>query len=294
MAKLEIREKSGQLYAVRRLERQETTSAVELDILGKGEIEGLAMPQLQSRLTRLELWCPILERTTLADLFAHGVSFFQFRHLVQQVLQVIQGCESRGIHVGNLELNAKSIFCNLSSGYFQMLYWPLLSMGQSADLRTAFFEYGMQYRCTEEDYVMRDAYLSFFQDRTRFDSRRFAEFLSAMTEGNKVRKPLVSGTLSGLSPALYDLTRKQKVAISRFPFVVGRDGDRAHYLIGNDAEVSRTHFVIYLQGDRFSILDKSSNGTFLNGARLPSGTVTQLQPGDRIRAGRWEFLFTLS
>jgi pSer/pThr/pTyr-binding forkhead associated (FHA) protein len=57
-----------------------------------------------------------------------------------------------------------------------------------------------------------------------------------------------------------------------------------------DKGVSRFHACLRHERDTFEIEDlDSSNGTWLNDARLPSRQPTPLRPGDRIRLGQLQF-----
>lgn len=295
MGRVEIRAVGGNLVAVRKIGRKEQVSSVEWDILAKGEIPALAVPQVNSSLFHLELCCPVHRAACFAELLQRGISFSDFCYWIGRIIETVQQCEAHGIRVGNLELQAAWVFCGEQAGTFQMLYWPLLSSTDAEDIRTAFFEYGRLLRCRQQEAPMKEAYLSYFQTRTRFDLQRFASFVSSLQSGRVQEKHLMSsGTLAGFSPALYDLERKQKIQLQHFPFVIGREKSGAQYVIEGDAQISRAHFAIHMQGDRFCLLDKSTNGTFLNGERLSPNSITELKPGDCIRAGKREFLFSLT
>lgn len=58
-------------------------------------------------------------------------------------------------------------------------------------------------------------------------------------------------------------------------------------LVIDDPEISRTHLEIRLDaaGDQAFVIDTSTNGTLLNGARLERAAALPLKPGDEIRIG---------
>ena len=62
--------------------------------------------------------------------------------------------------------------------------------------------------------------------------------------------------------------------------VLGRDLNSPIQLEG--AGLSREHFSLTLTDDQIFVEDLSSNGTWLNGERLPSRTAVQAQHGDLI------------
>lgn len=61
----------------------------------------------------------------------------------------------------------------------------------------------------------------------------------------------------------------------------------ARRLVLPDLEVSRTHLEIRLDvvGDQAFVIDTSSNGTSLNGARLERAVLVPIKPGDEIQIG---------
>ena len=71
------------------------------------------------------------------------------------------------------------------------------------------------------------------------------------------------------------------------PFIVGRGQDANGQIA--DSESSRHHFQIVYKDGKFWVEDKNSrNGTFVNGARVPSA---ELKFDDRLRAGETQFFF---
>jgi adenylate cyclase len=77
---------------------------------------------------------------------------------------------------------------------------------------------------------------------------------------------------------------------------VGREcsgiDDRHRFLI-EDISVSRTHAEVHLdtKQDQAWLVDRSTNGTWLNGARMERSVPVQIMPGDRVQVGPIEFQF---
>ena len=69
--------------------------------------------------------------------------------------------------------------------------------------------------------------------------------------------------------------------------------DEAHRLLIDDPAVSREHLEILLEldHDRASVVDRSTNGTRLNGVRIGRGVAAPLRPGDRLTVGSTELHF---
>ena len=76
--------------------------------------------------------------------------------------------------------------------------------------------------------------------------------------------------------------------------VFGRE-DQVEFQILKDSQISREHFAIEKDetGDYVLVELGASNGTFLNDVQLEANSITKLKTGDRIRAGRQNFIYSL-
>jgi len=88
---------------------------------------------------------------------------------------------------------------------------------------------------------------------------------------------------------------EQSVPISDHLFI-GRecDGiDDEHRFLIEHVSVSRAHAELHLDAeqDQAWLVDRSTNGTWLNGARVERSVPVQIMPGDRVRVGPVEFQF---
>jgi class 3 adenylate cyclase len=70
--------------------------------------------------------------------------------------------------------------------------------------------------------------------------------------------------------------------------------DAEHRFLIDDISVSRSHFELRLDpgADQAWLVDRSTNGTWLNGARMERSVPVQLMPGDRLKVGPVEFQFS--
>ena len=79
--------------------------------------------------------------------------------------------------------------------------------------------------------------------------------------------------------------------IDKANFLVGRDAESAQLVIEHKA-VSTAHAAITFEDKRFYLEDLgSSNGTFLNGDRLPPNQKVELKPESHVRFGSIDALF---
>ena len=69
--------------------------------------------------------------------------------------------------------------------------------------------------------------------------------------------------------------------------------DDQHRFLIEDISVSRTHAEVHLdtKQDQAWLIDRSTNGTWLNGARMERSVPVQIMPGDRVQVGPIEFQF---
>lgn len=86
--------------------------------------------------------------------------------------------------------------------------------------------------------------------------------------------------------SLINLRSQQKISL-RTHHIFGRQPDTSTTQILSP-DVSRTHATIAWEGTRWRIKDTSTNGTFLNGARLPAGIYRDLMVNDTIQFGSQE------
>lgn len=102
------------------------------------------------------------------------------------------------------------------------------------------------------------------------------------------------GSIMGLSGAYAD-------AIFRLDpdenITIGRDPKTSQIVVDEDCElVSRTHCTVKgsSRSGQYSVIDHSSNGTFINGERLPKGIVVSVPRGSILYVGDTQNTFKLN
>jgi pSer/pThr/pTyr-binding forkhead associated (FHA) protein len=113
-----------------------------------------------------------------------------------------------------------------------------------------------------------------------FDSSAFEKF----TPPQPAAPPVVPGASGG---RLVCLTDGREYQVGEGPLVLGRDASCDVVVPGHD--VSRRHAQIELGEAGYTLVDTSTNGTFVNGTRIEGSRV--LQRADVIRIGADEFRF---
>ena len=107
--------------------------------------------------------------------------------------------------------------------------------------------------------------------------------------GGKPNEPLAYLVVSGEGGAELNVPIFDQLFVGRECAGISE----ARRLVIDDPEVSSTHFEIRLDvvGDQAFVVDTSSNGTLLNGARLERAVPLRIRPGDEIRVGDRALIF---
>ena len=72
---------------------------------------------------------------------------------------------------------------------------------------------------------------------------------------------------------------------------IGRDATNA-VALPNDTNASRRHAILQVAGGQTTVMDNgSSNGTFVNGIRIPAQAPHPLSPGDEVQIGMTRFRY---
>lgn len=69
------------------------------------------------------------------------------------------------------------------------------------------------------------------------------------------------------------------------PIVAGRLPTCGIHIV--DSKVSREHCLFYFEGTQLWLLDRSQNGTFVNGSKVGKNKHQELQAGDVIAIAGW-------
>ena len=76
-------------------------------------------------------------------------------------------------------------------------------------------------------------------------------------------------------------------------FTVGRSLDAT--IAFGDPDISRIHLIVTLKHDRIWIEDQgSANGTFVNDQKIPAQKTVSVEPGDKIKVGKYEIYLSLN
>lgn len=104
-----------------------------------------------------------------------------------------------------------------------------------------------------------------------------------------------TGVLRQQPVTLIRCSNNENILIHKFPFIIGKDKGNTDYWVQNNTAVSRVHAVLLYENNTYQIQDNNAtNGTFVNGKRLPSGGSEALQNNDRISLGNEEFEFRMT
>lgn len=101
----------------------------------------------------------------------------------------------------------------------------------------------------------------------------------------------IEETVARREPGLYKMDGELVIAITEFPFVIGKKKEDVSLVI-NDYSVSRIHARITEEEGFYYIEDlNSTNGTFKNGLRLQPYEKRKLEKDDELKFGKMEYLY---
>ncbi len=84
---------------------------------------------------------------------------------------------------------------------------------------------------------------------------------------------------------------KVEIVINKEDFIIGKKFDSVDGLIQFNKAISRIHCKIIFSGKKYFITDlSSSNGTYVNGARIEPNRQVGIAPGDKIRLANSDFI----
>ncbi len=111
---------------------------------------------------------------------------------------------------------------------------------------------------------------------------------TVLAQSEEVPKPkLISGTL------IRKRDMKQ-ILIDKEEFFIGKDPLHVSFCINDNGAISRTHAIIRTDVSGVFIEDcNSTNGTFVNGRKIPAGQPVQLANGDVVKLANEEFDFKI-
>lgn len=86
----------------------------------------------------------------------------------------------------------------------------------------------------------------------------------------------------------------ESIQVNKPEFTIGKEKNRVNYCITGDSSISRSHAKISVNGGEYVIADlRSTNGTFVNGAKVEPGHPTVLKNGDKVVFSEEEFEFRM-
>ena len=103
---------------------------------------------------------------------------------------------------------------------------------------------------------------------------------------------LVHNPAQRAEPYLLRLRTKERIALTKELFRIGKEPSYADYVVSDNPAVSRSHaYIILRDGGHYIVDTNSKNHTYLNGMMLRSNTEMLLSDNDRLRLADEEFEF---
>lgn len=114
---------------------------------------------------------------------------------------------------------------------------------------------------------------------------------SAEDDGDGETTVLVRGCMGTHTPYLVRSSNKERIAINKRSFKIGKDSRYADYIISDNAAVSRAHAQFTVRDGKVYLIDEDSlNNTYVNGNALVSRHEQEVNGGDVIMFADEEFV----
>ena len=114
-------------------------------------------------------------------------------------------------------------------------------------------------------------------------------------KNKKKKKTVVLGYDKEQTESSAYLIRKktqEKISVDQNDFTIGQESMGCRYCIADNPAVSRSHATIYIRAERFLLVDEgSTNGTFVDGKRIPAHNEIELFSGTEIRFANEDYVF---
>lgn len=115
-----------------------------------------------------------------------------------------------------------------------------------------------------------------------------SEYPEDMHEGSE--KTMLLGITNPHGLVIMRMRTEEEFLIDKDEFLMGKERVRVDYCITSNPAVSRTHAKMIRRGNKLYIVDlNATNGTYVNGERIPAGKEVPLEVGDRFRLADEEF-----
>lgn len=306
MEHISVKKKVDRLIVTHKIDKLEQINSMELNIICREEIPALLPVQVRQSAFGKSLCFTVQNLIDLGSLLKSDISFGSFVHIISQLVQALQNCESHGIRCGNLELSSDLAFYDYSSHHVRLICWPLISLTADSNIPAFFTELGNVYKSAENDSNYRLSYLQFFDSRAKFELDAFGRYVASLEkqwqEANAVENSgriVVSSKLADIpntvdrhTAVIHRRSQKVTINIAHYPFTIGRKSGFCDYALEDNIYVSKRHVTILLRNGQTFIRDNGSvNGTFLNDKRLSADSEVELHSGDTFWIGNEEFAF---
>lgn len=314
MVKKKIKKKLDCTIITHKIEKNEQLNFTELDLIRKGDILSLEPVEIYKGIVGNKICFTITGYIDLTSYLRSNITFDTFLDIIFQILSVVRSCETHGVRVSNLDLESDCIFYDSAKKQIHMLYWPLLSLREYADTKSFFRSLGDLYICSSTDEPFKKSYLNCFEQRAKFNLIHLEERLRQLKRNwndsqdtGYTEEQVVSlstdatadsdnayfdVTVSLSEPILIRESTKTRITVKHLPFKIGRRPDLCDYALTDDCLVSKVHFIVKRDGTSYYITDhNSTNGTKINGERIPQNEDVMIKSGDRISIGSECFVF---
>lgn len=307
MGKVVCKNKKGTQLLTNKLGKFERLNQEEWKILINGTVQGLAPVLVEQGWKKQSVHINCTGWYPLTAYMNNNLDAETALSFVWGTLRIVYDCERYGLRMDKLCWDPSQIFVD-SKGVLTMVYWPVVTLDQSAYGPLQFYYSFYPILSTSGiDPQILSQYYGYFYQRNVFDFTSFYQLVQSINERWRMnkhrqrkerekeehRESIQSGRPKMLNSVwLERVDTHEKIQLDRDEVRIGRDKSQCAMALADIDGLSRRHALIVNRNNQYYIKDLGSkNGTFLEDIRLEPHSMVKLSDGSALRFGNTTFLF---
>lgn len=300
VSKMKVVSKPGFFTLIFKRSKGQQLNANEVYAISSGKLGRLLNLEAEESKSKISLTYNTEGMVTCADyLRLNTINKSMLLTILDNLVATVREIEGRRLTRGRVLWSLQFAFINPSTMRMYMTYVPLQPFEAVGDIKP--FILDIIAKCnfsSNEDSEYVQSLVQDLNSVTVYTVKRLESYCEKL-EKEMAQKNVLGGREEEhkgdrkrilQSVWLASVDGIDKIYINKSPFCIGRQKDVTDYRILNDS-VSRKHANIVKQEDRYYIVDlRSSNGTYLNGKKLPAIEKTELSDGMHIRFANSEYI----
>lgn len=321
MGKIRRKTKKNKDLITYQLEGSECIDVKELAILTNPGITSISSLQIIKKKKALYFVCDVAGRITLKDYLKEQITLRELFNLLHSITRILTGFSYLQMEHELLLLEDDFILMDATTKAISFIYLPILHPSKRYDISyflLHFFQQvgnasgSLQHICQQ--------YMEFLEGGITFNTKAFCYFHQQIVEKYGATLPQVivehhSSKLEEIRALPHSFFQKkctggeplevgavclirkkgkERIAINKEVFCLGKDCKGVDYRIEDNEMISGVHAEIVKRNEEYFICDQfSTNGTFVNDQLLSEELEQKIVSGSQIRLADEEFEFVI-